>query len=369
MKRLIVILTFLTSGLFGQENPMFDSVDYFLRNKIKVVHEYYSSWYYGLPWEYLKMSFDKNKKTLRLDSIKFEDPNSTFAKSMKTGGVNSFRMRDTIIRKDNYNDTIKHFYDNKKRLKKIVYSSMTTKSHNFPADPKDFIPHVTTTTYIYEDSISKKIKRVVIESPFYIETRNFYYTKSLLSTRTSLDSNKISGRIKSEVTTYDYFPDKKLKRQTRRVTSDHCPTICEGSIEYKYDTEFPKDSTPSGIKPIPYTKLVTVENKTKSKICVEFYGYPTDKKSCDHLWLLPKIAPDSTYEVIFDPRPDQGIYPRKQYTYWSFKRDKFKEFGVLVYPRTDDSPFNEPKDTLFFEKFKIEPLFKTPKTIKIINKK
>ena len=218
---------------------MFDSVDYFLRNKIKVIYEYHSSWYYGLPLEYVKSSFDKKSKTFRLDSIKFNDPTSPIAKNFKIGGINNFVLRDTVTtRQDGFKDTLKYFFDNKKRLKQKAHISWLLKQGNFiSSNPKDLVRHVTTWTYIYEDSNSKKLKSVVTESPYFIDTKNFYYCKLLLSTRTSLDSNKIDHKITFETMSYDYYSDNKLKRQTRRVTSDHCPTICEGTIEYKYETD------------------------------------------------------------------------------------------------------------------------------------
>jgi len=376
MKRLIIILFLISSSLFGQNNPMFDSVDYFLRNKIKTVHEYHSSWYYGGIISYFKTSFDKQTRTLRYDSLGFNPADSLFAKDFM-GFVRNFRLRDTIYPRSNgYNDTIKYIFDSKKRLYKRIYASTAPKNVGRIGIKGSLggerVPHVTTTTYFYTDTISKKISQEITESPYFIDKRNFYYTKTFLSTRTSVDSNKLSNRINFESMVYDYYPDKKLKKQTRRVSTDHCPGICEGTIEYKYDTEFKNDSTPSGIKPIPYIKLITIENKSKSEICIELYGYPDNsiprnKAGCFH----SRLRTDSVYEIIFDPRTDHNtIYERKKNISPAYERTKYSGFEIFVYTKPDKLVFYEstPRDTLFFEKCKTESLFKKPKIIVIKEK-
>ncbi|MES2679407.1 MAG: hypothetical protein V4635_05955 [Bacteroidota bacterium] len=378
MKRLIVILTFLTSGLFGQDNPILDSVDYFLRNKIKVIHEYHSSWYYGHPWAYKKSSFDKKSRVLRLDSIKFkwDDPNSSWTKFMKPGSLTTFGSRDTIFRRENnFNDTIKHFYDKNKRLTKTLFIATAPKQSEDGSlsigENAERVPHITTTIFLYADSVSKKIKRTITESPYFISVTNFYYDKTLLSIMATLDSNKLVNKITFETTTFDYYPDKKLRKQTRRVSSDYCPDICEGTIEYKYETEFKNDSTPSGIEPIPYITLLKIENKTKSEVYAELYGYPSNNKPKRHTWIVPHIGADSTFEIAYDSRVDKGIFPRKQSSYWYYKKNDFTTFQIHVFSK----PINyvqyseTQKDTLFFEKINIAPLFKTPKTITITEKK
>ena len=219
-KKLSIIFIFVSFNLFGQDNPMFDSLDYFLRNKIRNIYFDISTWYYAPSFSSFKITFDK--------------------KSLTQNGV-SFSFRDTVISKgQGFNDTIKYIYDNKRRLiKKLVTSTTTVSKQNeiLNSRPSDRAPYLTTTTYFYSDSSTKRLKKTVTESSSYIEERNFYYDKYLLSVRTSLDSNKIDHKVTFETTTYDYYPDKKLKKETRRVASDRCPDNCEGTIEYKYDTD------------------------------------------------------------------------------------------------------------------------------------
>jgi hypothetical protein len=380
MKRISIILIFISSSLFGQDNPMFDSLDYFQRNKIKTVHCQTNSWWYAPPFKNWKISFDKDTKRIKYNSFVFDDTTSSMAKSFssESSGGWDFRFNDTIIKNEKGlpNDTIRYVFDNNKRLSKKVVISTTPKHSNSIHSKINSagvrVPHITTTTYFYADASSKRLKKKITESPYYIEEDSYYYDKYLLSIRTSLDSNKLDHKVKLETTVYDYYPDKKLKKETRRVASDHCPgivggTTCEGIIEYKYDTEFKNDSTPSGIKPIPYITLITVENKRKSDVYIEVYGYPSDNKGKVSTWLVPHIATDSTYEIIFDPRPEYGIHPRKQDTFWSYKKDKFTSFEILVFPKPEKyvSYTDQPKDILFSEKIKIEPLFKQPRTIQI----
>ncbi len=49
--------------------------------------------------------------------------------------------------------------------------------------------------------------------------------------------NKIDKSISVDTFLYEYYPDKKLKKETRKVKNSRCKTNCEGTIEYKYDTE------------------------------------------------------------------------------------------------------------------------------------
>jgi hypothetical protein len=238
---------FFTSTFFGQDNPMFDSLDYFQRNKIRTIHCETNSWWYALPFKKWQLSFDKKTNVVKVHSFVFDDKTSSFAKTIKPSARN-FTLHDTVIQtnRSEYNDTVKYFFDNKKRLSKKLFIStaqmLSDSNLTNSITDSERVLHITTITYFYADTISSKLKRTITESPYYIEESNYYYDKHLLSVRTSLDSNKISKEIKFEVTAYDYYPDKKLKKETRRVLSEHCPgivegTICEGIINYKYDTE------------------------------------------------------------------------------------------------------------------------------------
>jgi hypothetical protein len=99
MKRLIVILTLLTSGLFGQDNPMFDSLAFFERNKIKTIHCTAPSWWYSPPFKSWKISFDKTKKTQSYHSYIPRYTSNKMAKAIASAEPTSwnFKFRDTII--------------------------------------------------------------------------------------------------------------------------------------------------------------------------------------------------------------------------------------------------------------------------------
>jgi hypothetical protein len=391
MKKLIVILSFLTSGLFGQDNPMFDSLDYFERNKIKTIYCTANSWWYAFPFKSWQISFDKDKKTMTNHSYVPRHTDDKMAMAISSAEPTSwnFKYRDTIIKapEGEARSETKYLYDNKGRLQKIIsttfnvpsesqygfrYSENKDSNKTNSVGSQDKNSHATSTTYFYTDTVSRKLKRITTESPYYFKITNFYYEKYLLGMKTETDSNKITQNINFQTFKYEYYRDRKLKREIRTVPSEHCPgfignTTCEGIIEYKYDTEFPNDSTP--IVGPPIAPLITVENKTASDIAVELWGYDdkgNKKRQSTTIWW--RIKPDSTYELICDLRPDRNeIYLRKQHSYIPFKKDLYTAIEVFVYT-TSNSPtyFQEEKEkVLFQEKYKLEALFKKPKTIKI----
>jgi hypothetical protein len=385
-KYLAVILIFSASNLFGQFNPMFDSLDYFERNKIETIYCKANSWWYASPFKSWEISFNKEKKTKTYHSYVVWDTTIKWASAIATAEPASldFKFRDTIIKagEDGTNTEIKHVFDSKKRLqKKLVINN------NFPVElldgfrysDKDTIgsssgvskAHVTSTTYYYMDTSSKKIKKIITESPYHIKETNFYYEKFLLSMITELDSNKNSQVVDFEVIRYDYYPDRKLKRETRRVATEYCPGIaghasCEGSIEYKYDTEFPNDSTP--ILGIPYQPLLTIENKLSYELWVEIWGYSGKDRRRQ---FSERLYSDSNYVIAFDPRPDRK-YILQLKKNWSpvVSRDKYEGFEIIVYSNPNKKiPFETATgEILLVEKHKIEPLFKKPKTITVKNK-
>ncbi len=225
--------------------------------------------------------------------------------------------------------------------------------------------HMTSVVYYYSDTSSSKLQRIIIESPNHVEQCDFYYDKYLLSMKTKRDSNKITNKVHFEMFRYEYYRDRKLKKEIRRVSDDYCPgfignTTCEGAIEFKYETEFPNDSTP--IVGPPIASLITVENKTASDIAVELWGYDdkgNKKRQSTTIWW--QVNPDSTYELICDLRPDKNeIYQRKQRSYFPFKKDLYTDIEVIVFT-TSNSPtyFQAEKEkVLFQEKYKVESLFK-----------
>lgn len=360
---------------------MFDSLDYFVRNKIKTIHYNISPWYYSPPWHYVKMSFNKQNNTLKCDSIGFDDVNSPTAKYFdKTGKGRSFGFKDTIILGEQgmYNDTVRHYFDAKGRIKQIQVKS-AEKIYNGPVkslipDKQDnvnqlenkMIPTTLITSYFYYNDSTKKLKQIVTENKDYKEVRNYYYSQSLLSTQTKIDSNKIAHQVGFETTFYDYYPDKKLKKETRRVSTENCPNICEGVIEYKYETEFPNDSTPSGINTITYLPLLKIINKSKQIISFEIYGYEKEKNLKQKLFIFNNsIKINDSYEVVFDDRPDYGIRPKNENTFIPYPKYKFKTFEILIYKKSENSTNSliQKRDTLHFEKCKVDKLFNTPKEI------
>ena len=78
---------------------------------------------------------------------------------------------------------------------------------------------------------------MMTESPYHIEERKFYYDNNLLIKRIGTDSNKISHKITINTFLYEYYNDKKLRKEIRKVSDTHCKSDCEGIIEYKYDTD------------------------------------------------------------------------------------------------------------------------------------
>lgn len=389
MKRLSIIFILLTSGLFGQDNPMFDSLDYFQRNKIKTIHCKTESWWYRGPFKEWSISFDKDAKTKKYHSFVYWDSDTSGlvkAISSNVSNPQNFNFDDYSGHSPNGESftEIKHIFDNKKRLQKKIMvqknsNSVSTYGFRFSGSTsstdevnKEFI---TSTNYYYSDTASNKLKRIVEESPYHIEETNFYYEKFLLTLKTITDSNKIDNKIKFETISYDYYPDRKLKRQTRRVASDHCPGIygrteCYGSTEFKYDTEFLNDST--SIPGIPYVYLLTIENKLKNEVHVELTGHNSKTKTSEKIMdIFPRLRPDSIYELVFDPRPDHNnIYPAKKSFYAPFDRKKFTDIEINVYvAQSRDHVFDHANaETLYNEKYTVESLFKKKKVIKIVKK-
>lgn len=377
---LFFISLFVSVNSFAQDNPMFDSLDYFVRNKIKTIHYNISPWYYSPPWHYVKMSFNKQNNTLKCDSIGFDDVNSPTAKYFsKTGKGRSFGFKDTIMlgEQGRYNDTVKHYFDTKGRITQIqvksaeykygtgVATSNTGQSKNVN---NEVIPIISNTFYFYFNDSTKKLKQIVTENKDYKKVRNYYYSQSLLSTQTEIDSNKIARQVGFETTFYDYYPDKKLKKETRRVSTENCPNICEGVIEYKYETEFPNDSTPSGINTVTYLPLLKIINISTQIISFEIYGYDKEKNIKQKLFLFNNsIKINDSYEVVFDDRPDYGIRPKNENTFIPYTKDKFKSFEILIYKKSENSTNSliQKKDILHFEKCKVDKLFNTPKEILI----
>lgn len=386
MKKLILFLTFLTSGLFGQNNPMFDSLDYFQRNKIKTIYCKTESWWYRGPFRGWSISFDKEAKTKKYHSFVYWDTDTSElvkAISAQFSQPQKFDFNDYSgysNNGDSYTE-IKHFFDHKKRLQKIIMiqkrsRAVSTYGFRFSDSTastsevnKEFM---TTTNYYYSDTASNKLKRIVEESPYHVEETNFYYEKYLLTLKTITDSNKLDHKINFETFTYDYYPDRKLKRETRRVASENCPGIygrteCYGSTEFTYDTEFLNDSTP--IPGIPYVYLLSIKNKLNNEVYIELRGHNAKTKTSEIIMdIFPRLRPDSTYELVFDPRPDHKvIYPAKKRFYTSFDRMKYTEIEINVYvAQSRDQVFNHEKaETLYHEKVSVESLFKKKKEITI----
>ena len=144
-------------------------------------------------------------------------------------------FRDTIKENEfGSKDTARNYFDKHKRIIKSVAVALARENPNSIAKIER---EVYTRTYSYADSTKNKIKKIVWETPYFIEEKNFYYDKYLLSLRTTLNYNKITKKTYFETTSYDYYPDKKLKRETRRVADNECPGNCVGVIEYSYETE------------------------------------------------------------------------------------------------------------------------------------
>ena len=243
MKRLAILFIFITSPIFGQNNPMFDSLDYYHRNKIKSIHFHLSSWYYSPGWKYLKFSFDKKNNTLTCDSMVYYDPSSPTAKKVKSLGTRKFSMRDTVYHKKGFSNSsrIKHQFDKNGRLmKKIEITEFDAPSMKNPTTSgalKGAKNFTSTTTYIYADASSKKLLRTVTESPYILEERNYFYESQLLVKRIDTKTNKSTRDKSVDTFIYEYYPDKKLKKEIRRVKDGQCKSGCEGSIEYTYDTD------------------------------------------------------------------------------------------------------------------------------------
>jgi hypothetical protein len=241
-----VIFFLITSSLFGQDNPMFDSLEYFRRNKITRVHYYMSSWYYSTGFKYLRFSFDKNTNTLSNDSLVFHDPSLNRAKKITTLGTHDFSLKDTVYRREgfSYSSTIKYQFDGYGRLIRIlditdhynVRAVDDAATSIFDVSPSEKT-YTTTTEYFYADSKSKRIKLMTTESPYYREERNFFYKDNRLVKRVDRKTQKGNRDVSVDTFLYEYYVDGKLMKETRKVKDSRCKSHCEGTIEYKYDTD------------------------------------------------------------------------------------------------------------------------------------
>jgi hypothetical protein len=248
MDRKSLSLTFflIVFRLFGQDHPMFDSLDYYKRNKIKRVHYYVSSWYYSPGFKYLRFSFDRNTNTLSNDSVVFHDPSLNRAKRTGTLGTRSFSLKDTVYRQDGYtySSTIKYQFDD---LGRLVRRSDITEHNNvrtvgdssgsiFDVSPGEK-SYTTTTEYFYADPRSKRLKLTTTESPYYREERKYFYQGGRLVKRVDRKTQKGSKDVSIDTFLYEYYADGKVRKETRKVTDSRCKARCEGTIEYKYDTD------------------------------------------------------------------------------------------------------------------------------------
>ncbi len=390
MQKLILILVLSATGLFGQDNPMFDSLEYFQRNKIKVIHCKTESWYYADPFKEWSISFDKDAKTKKYQSFVYWDRDTfPLAKAISASLSNpqSFSFDDySGYSADGESFTeIKHIFDSRNRLIKKVMLQKNTKAlstygFRFSDSTSSTNPvnneFVTTTNFYYADT-TNKLSKIVEESPYHIEEAKFYYEKILLSMKTITDSNKLDHKIGFETVSYDYYPDRKLRRETRRVASDNCPgvygrTECYGSVEFKYDTEFPNDSTP--IPGIPYVPLITIKNNRNTELYAYIWAFPDKGNKDQHSDRFSSdIRLDSTYEIVWDPRPDRKYITQIKKN-WSpiIKKEDYKGFEIIVYanpnPNKSEPFYPEKAEIIFKEKVMIESLFKKPRMITIKNK-
>jgi len=395
MKNLIVLLTFLTLGVLGQDNPMFDSLDYFERNKIKTIYCTANSWWYAFPFTSWQISFDNDKKTIMNHSFVPRHTDDKLAMAISSGKPTSwnFKYRDTIIKDQKGQDRseARYLYDNKGRLHKTIYTTFNVPpeaqygfrySEKKDSDKTDSDgyrhkkSHTTSTTYFYTDTVSKKLKRITTESPYYLKITNFYYEKYLVGMKTETDSNKITQNINFQTFKYEYYRDRKLKREIRTVPSEYCPgfignTSCEGIIEYTYDTEFLNDSTP--IPGIPYVYLITIENKLGKEVYVELKGRGPKSKTFEKIAdFFPRLQPDSIYELAFDPRPNHNcIYHLKKNSFIPFSKEKYSDIEINVYVAQRDEQLSDARkaEKLYQETCKVEDLFKQKKVIVIPAKK
>lgn len=228
----------MTSGLFGQDNPMFDSLDYFTRNKIMNIHYLISSWYYSPGWDYMKFSFNKKTSTLNCDSIHYIDPSSPMAKTT-TLGSRRLNLKDTVYHRPGfaYSTTIKYQFDLNGRLTKMLditeYYNPSAVDGLLPSD-KTF---TTTTEYFYADDVSKKLVRTTTDFHSFLEERNFFYKNNRLIKRVDKQINKNDKKVSVDTHLYKYYADGKLRKETRQVKDGRCKSNCIGTIEYKYDVE------------------------------------------------------------------------------------------------------------------------------------
>lgn len=239
MKKLIVILTFLSCSLLGQDNPMFDSVDYFLRNKIKTVHWYISEDFCSPGWDYLKLSFDKNTRTLNSDSAHYRDTSSAMAKT-KISGSRGFLFRDSVYNRPGfaYSTTIKYQFDKKGRLIKKLDITEYYPDSKVPGLSASDKKYTTTTEYFYADASTKKIIKTTTKSLHYSEEINFIYEKSRLLKRVNVKTQKNDKNRSTDTFTYEYYDDGKLRKETRQLIDPrYKQPMCAGFIEYKYDTD------------------------------------------------------------------------------------------------------------------------------------
>ena len=369
---------------------MFDSLNYFQRNKIKTIYCEADQWWYGHPFKKWEIVFDKNKNSTRYKSIvpRYRDGQLIQNLISYLCQDRYFKFRDTTFYTidNNISREIKYSFDNNMRLKRqetIDYQSSRESQYGFRFSTKDSAAslkpsssksnkHITSITYIYEDSDNNKIKKIIEESPNYVAITNFYYEQFLLSTKTKLDSNKITNEIKFESIAYDYYPDRKLKRETRRVADGRCPglagnTICQGTIIYKYDTEFKDDLTP--IPDVQYIPLIAVNNNCNSNIYVELWGYEDKNDQPKRIKTdFNIIQPEDDYELFYEPAPDCNcIHQRRKRYNFSFELNKYHDIEVRVYTLSEiKRVFDAEKEKkLFSKKYTVRRLLKRPKQIKI----
>lgn len=237
---------------------MFDSLDYFVRNRIKTVH--FHAYGDNTPDEFKNISanFDKDKKTFNGRHFRLRD--TIFVKQW-------YDPRDKQTHSQKYNDTIRYTFDKKGRL-----------TSQFHVDQYGVGPSQITTTYLYTDDDSKRIKTIIKETTEYIDSTKYSYDKKYLIKRVntlhrkrySLKDSTIKGSSKnyldysslpynhyyselhsnhdmtrctfeSESPTtvlYEYYQDGKLKKETRMYAMKFCENnLCKSYIDYKYDTD------------------------------------------------------------------------------------------------------------------------------------